>query len=250
MIAPTMTTAAVVFSMVLGALSGLSPSAAQEAVIDVAYVDTVSGRVVAFTRGALSLAGPLDAVSQGTSSICRRTASCVSAITACGGFSLWWAGARCCGRPDRRSREGRRNLPRDVRGRSGLEIPRRPRPRRELQAVTTSGTVSACLGKSPPGLDLGCDRFSDKDMRKTLKLERCASRVMCNRGRPFLNALEIGSYLVTSSVLMGRAWPQEVGLIRMHGVACLEVARAAHPDGLLIIQKGPCKTAVRVSERR
>jgi hypothetical protein len=66
MIAPTMTTAAVVFSMVLGALSGLSPSAAQEAVIDVAYVDTVSGRVVAFTRGALSLAGPLDAVSQGT----------------------------------------------------------------------------------------------------------------------------------------------------------------------------------------
>ena len=129
MIAPTMTTAAVVFSMVLGALSGLSPSAAQEAVIDVAYVDTVSGRLSP-SRGALSLAGPLDAVSQGTGSICRRTASCVSAITACGGFSLWWAGARRCfnRRPDRRSREGRRNLPRDVRGRSGLEIPRRPSP--------------------------------------------------------------------------------------------------------------------------
>src|SRR5262245_6323011 len=43
--------------------------------------------------------------------------------------------------------------------------------------------------------------------------------------------------------------PRGAGLIRMHGIARLEVARSAHPDGLLIAQKGPCRSAVSVSER-
>jgi hypothetical protein len=58
-----MTRAAVVFSTVLGAFSGLSPSAAQEAATDVAYVEAVSGRVVAFARGTPNLVGALDVVS-------------------------------------------------------------------------------------------------------------------------------------------------------------------------------------------
>jgi hypothetical protein len=63
MIAANMTRAAVVFSTVLGAFSGLSPSAAQEAATDVAYVEAVSGRVVAFARGTPNLVGALDVVS-------------------------------------------------------------------------------------------------------------------------------------------------------------------------------------------
>jgi hypothetical protein len=63
MIAANMTRTAVVFSTVLGVFSGLSPSAAQEAATDVAYVEAVSGRVVAFARGTPNLVGALDVVS-------------------------------------------------------------------------------------------------------------------------------------------------------------------------------------------
>jgi hypothetical protein len=55
--------AVVVFSMVLGAGLGLSPSTAQESATDVGYVEAVSGRVVAFTRGAPVLVDVLDVIS-------------------------------------------------------------------------------------------------------------------------------------------------------------------------------------------
>src|SRR4029078_7002505 len=44
--------------------------------------------------------------------------------------------------------------------------------------------------------------------------------------------------------------PRRGGLIRIHGVARLEVTRAAHPDGLIITQIGPCKSTVRANERQ
>jgi hypothetical protein len=59
-----MTTAAVVF--LAGALSGLSPLAAQEVSTDVAYVEAASGRVVALARGTPNLVGASDVVSNGT----------------------------------------------------------------------------------------------------------------------------------------------------------------------------------------
>lgn len=61
-----MTTAAVVFSAVWVALSGLSPLAAQEVSTDVAYVEATRGRVVALARGTPSLVGAFDIVSDGT----------------------------------------------------------------------------------------------------------------------------------------------------------------------------------------
>jgi hypothetical protein len=55
--------AVVVFSMVLGAALGLSPSTAQQSATDVGYVEAVSGRVVAFARGAPVLVDVLDVIS-------------------------------------------------------------------------------------------------------------------------------------------------------------------------------------------
>jgi hypothetical protein len=50
----------------LGASSGAIPSVAQEAAADVAYVETVSGRVVAFARGAPVLLSNLDIIGDRT----------------------------------------------------------------------------------------------------------------------------------------------------------------------------------------
>lgn len=56
--------AAVVFVTLFGAC--LSPVAAQEARTDVAFVEAVSGRVVAFARGAPALVNTLDVISDRT----------------------------------------------------------------------------------------------------------------------------------------------------------------------------------------
>src|SRR5262245_8786958 len=61
-----MTRAAVVFATVLGAFSGLSPLAAQEAATDAAYVEAVRGRVIAFARGTPILVDTLDIISDRT----------------------------------------------------------------------------------------------------------------------------------------------------------------------------------------
>ena len=66
MMPANMTRAAVVFATVLGAFSGFSPLAAQEAVTDVAYVEAVRGRVVAFARGSPILVDTLDRISDRT----------------------------------------------------------------------------------------------------------------------------------------------------------------------------------------
>ena len=54
----------VLASMILS--SCLNPSAAQEASSDVAFVETVTGRVVAFASGAPTLLGPLDVITNRT----------------------------------------------------------------------------------------------------------------------------------------------------------------------------------------
>jgi hypothetical protein len=56
----------VVVSAILGGGSGLSPSEAQEAATDVAYVEAVGGRVVAFAHGAPVLVDSLDVISDRT----------------------------------------------------------------------------------------------------------------------------------------------------------------------------------------
>lgn len=56
----------VVVSTVLGAGFGPSPSAAQDSATDVGFVEAVSGRVVAFARGAPALVDVLDVVSDHT----------------------------------------------------------------------------------------------------------------------------------------------------------------------------------------
>jgi hypothetical protein len=67
MTAKSVIRAVVVFSMVLGEDLGLSPSTAQEsAATDVGYVEAVSGRVVAFARGAPVLVDVLDVISDRT----------------------------------------------------------------------------------------------------------------------------------------------------------------------------------------
>ena len=58
--------AAVIFATVLGAGSGLSPSAAQESATDVGFVEAMSGRVVAFVRGSPVLVDVLDVISERT----------------------------------------------------------------------------------------------------------------------------------------------------------------------------------------
>jgi hypothetical protein len=55
--------AVVVFSMFLGAGLGPSPLTAHEPATDVGYVEAVSGRVVAFARGAPVLVDVLDVIS-------------------------------------------------------------------------------------------------------------------------------------------------------------------------------------------
>ena len=55
---------AVLASMILG--SCLNPLAAQEASRDVAFVETVTGRVVAFASGSPALLGPLDVITDRT----------------------------------------------------------------------------------------------------------------------------------------------------------------------------------------
>ena len=59
--------AAVALSAIcLGGGAGISPSAAEEAVTDVGYVVSVSGRVVAFARGTPVLLDTLDSISDRT----------------------------------------------------------------------------------------------------------------------------------------------------------------------------------------
>lgn len=66
MIAASVIRTLLVFSTVLGAGSGLSPSAAQEAATEVGFVETVSGRVVVLARGAPVRVDVLDAVREQT----------------------------------------------------------------------------------------------------------------------------------------------------------------------------------------
>jgi hypothetical protein len=58
--------AVVIFATLLGAGSGLSPSAAQELSTDVGFVEAVSGRVVAMTRGTPVLVDVSDVISDRT----------------------------------------------------------------------------------------------------------------------------------------------------------------------------------------
>jgi hypothetical protein len=62
MISPSVASLAVVVSMVCG----LDPLAAQEASRDVAFVEAVTGRVVAFGSGAPALLEPLDVITDRT----------------------------------------------------------------------------------------------------------------------------------------------------------------------------------------
>jgi hypothetical protein len=58
--------AAVLSAIVFGAAAGISQSAAQEVASDVAHVEAVSGRVVAFARGRPVLLDALDIISDRT----------------------------------------------------------------------------------------------------------------------------------------------------------------------------------------
>jgi len=67
MISEKMTKAVVLLSAIgLSGIYGLSPSAAQEPAADVAYVASVSGRVVALVRGTPSLLDTADVISDRT----------------------------------------------------------------------------------------------------------------------------------------------------------------------------------------
>jgi hypothetical protein len=67
MISASVVKASVVLSAVFGVLSGVSPSMAQQAASDVAYVEAVSGRVVAASaRGTPVLVESLDVISDRT----------------------------------------------------------------------------------------------------------------------------------------------------------------------------------------
>jgi hypothetical protein len=67
MISAKVTRAAVVLSAIgLGGVFGFSPAAAEEAAADVAYVASVSGRVVASIRGTPSLLDSADVISNRT----------------------------------------------------------------------------------------------------------------------------------------------------------------------------------------
>ncbi len=62
----TLKTAVVLTSLGLGALAAISPSRAQDAAADVAYVEAVSGRVVALSRAAPILIDTLDMITDRT----------------------------------------------------------------------------------------------------------------------------------------------------------------------------------------
>jgi hypothetical protein len=66
MLSATTIRAMIVASVILGGGLGLSSSAAQEAATDVAHVEAVSGRVVAFAHGAPVLVDALDIISDRT----------------------------------------------------------------------------------------------------------------------------------------------------------------------------------------
>ena len=65
-VAGTILAAIVVATFALGGAPGISQSAAQEAATDVAYIEAVNGRVVAFSRGKPVLLEVLDTVSERT----------------------------------------------------------------------------------------------------------------------------------------------------------------------------------------
>jgi hypothetical protein len=56
----------VAIALIGGAWLGVAPLAAQEASRDVAFVETVTGRVVAFASGTPALLGPLDVLTDRT----------------------------------------------------------------------------------------------------------------------------------------------------------------------------------------
>jgi hypothetical protein len=58
--------AAIAIGFIGGAWLGVAPLAAQEASRDVAFVETVTGRVVAFASGTPALLGPLDVIADRT----------------------------------------------------------------------------------------------------------------------------------------------------------------------------------------
>ena len=64
--AGTILAAIVVSTFALGGATGISPSAAQEATIEVAYIEAVNGRVVALSRGKPVLLEALDTLSERT----------------------------------------------------------------------------------------------------------------------------------------------------------------------------------------
>ena len=66
MIPANVVKAGVVLSAVFGAFSGVTPSMAQQAASDVAYVEAVSGRVVAAAGGTPVLVASLDVISDRT----------------------------------------------------------------------------------------------------------------------------------------------------------------------------------------
>jgi len=64
--AATVLAAIVVSTIALGGATGISRSAAQEAAIEAAYVESVNGRVVAFARGKPVLLEALDTLNERT----------------------------------------------------------------------------------------------------------------------------------------------------------------------------------------
>src|SRR5262249_42126712 len=91
--------------------------------------------------------------------------------------------------------------------------------------------------------------FPTKDMRKIKESGalRACSRQVSTSAHVCRECLQLPREIVAAhGAALG---PGRGGLIRMHGVARLEVARTTHPDGPLVVQKGPSRSAVRVSER-
>ena len=64
--AGTILAAVVVSTFALGGATGISPSAAHEAATEVAYIEAVNGRVVAFSRGKPVLLEALDTLNERT----------------------------------------------------------------------------------------------------------------------------------------------------------------------------------------
>jgi hypothetical protein len=66
MVAMSAARASVAIGLIGSAWVGLAPLAAQESSRDVAFVETVTGRVVAFASGSPALLGPLDVITDRT----------------------------------------------------------------------------------------------------------------------------------------------------------------------------------------